>query len=177
MLIVEGPDGGGKTTLVNLLANLLEWRVNPRVVNKDTTITEGTSLMQWVDTNLDNGFQQLIFDRHRLISEPIYGPLFRGGLQDGFDNVAWFSSRWDRFIHIRPLVIYCLPPLEVVTKNVIRDPDNKEVSPLIAQIYWQYWTMANRCSPMAIIYDYTHPDNWSEVQLKSFIQRHVRRVM
>ena len=175
MIIVEGPDGAGKTTLVKILSKTLGWRIADRVVDKDTTITGGQgSLKKWVRCNLDQGFQKIIFDRHRLISEPIYGPLFRGGLQDGFDDANWHSGSWGRLMRTKPFVIFCLPPLEIVTRNVMRDPDNKEVSPAIAQIYWAYWTTYCRMPYLPRVrYDYTgQSGGYSVDKIFAMIQEH-----
>lgn len=177
MLVIEGPDGSGKSTLVKALAEALEWPINERVVAQDTTIAGGrTQLRTWVEDNVNRGFQRRVFDRHRLISEPIYGPLCRNELQDGFDDMEWFAEAWTQFLHCRPFVIYCLPHLEVVTHNVINDPANKEVSPLIAQVYWQYWALAARSGHPSYLHDYTNPQ-YGVPQLARFITRHAERML
>ena len=68
MIIVEGPDGAGKTTLIRQLQE--RWpdlAVAPRVVSKDAEAM--VDLQEWVNINLSDGPQYKIFDRHRLISE------------------------------------------------------------------------------------------------------------
>lgn len=158
MLIVEGPDGSGKSTLCTQLSSELGWPIAPRVVSKDTTITGGySSLMKWVDHNLMLGFQNTIFDRHRLISEPIYGPLFRGCLQDGFQNMDWFATRWLKFVRTGPIIIMCMPPLEAVMRNLRDDEENEVVRDKTPLVYWQYWALAARLGPRALLYDYTEP--------------------
>lgn len=136
MLIVEGPDGGGKSTLIKLLSEELNLPVAPRVVSKGTEAM--TDLRQWVDNNLEQGFQPTIFDRYRLISEPIYGTILREKAEKGFDDISWLGPRIKRLYEIDPIIIYCLPSYEVVEANVIGDPDNTAVRFQIASIYSAY---------------------------------------
>jgi hypothetical protein len=137
MLIVEGPDGAGKTTMVNRLEKHLEWPVSPRVVSKET---EGTAdLKDWVERNVKKGFQQTIFDRHRLLSEPIYGPVLRGTSQyREFYDVSWFTKQMGMFIQAQPIIIYCLPSIETVMLNLVGDDDNLAVVGSIDRIYRGY---------------------------------------
>lgn len=123
MIVVEGPDGAGKTTLINTLASELKLPIAPRVVSKDAEAM--TDLMQWVDENLHAGWQPTIFDRHRLISEPIYGPILREDFEPGFSDPQWFEPRLRAFYGLNPVIIYCLPDFEVVWENVLSGDDNK----------------------------------------------------
>lgn len=134
---MEGPDGGGKTSLIQRLQEQLHLDVAPRAVNKDTEAM--VDLRVWVDENLDAGFQQLIFDRHRLISELIYGPIMRPQAPEpGFLDLTWLGPRMDRFYAIKPVIIYCLPSLRAVEDNVWDDPDNAAIRDKIRAIYQGY---------------------------------------
>lgn len=148
MIIVEGPDGAGKTTLISQMSAELHLPVAARVVSKDTEAM--VDINRWVDHNLAKGFHDMIYDRHRLISEPTYGPILRSTAQPGFDDLTWLRPRMTKFYALHPIIIYCLPPLETVLRNVERDPDNRVVQKHIQQIYSVYVTRA------AI--DGTHPD-------------------
>jgi hypothetical protein len=178
MLIIEGPDGGGKTQLATEMSVQLGWPVAERVVAADTTISGGrSSLRQWVDENLRVGYQQKIFDRHRLISEPIYGPIIRNELQDGFDDANWVAGSWSRLNRIQPFIIFCLPPLDVVLDNCSRDSDNSRFSTKqIHQIYHQYWMIAARMN--AVRYDYSAQSNrfYPTSRLVDLVARHTRKV-
>ena len=136
IIIVEGPDGSGKTTLVNMLKEELGISVAPRVVSKEATAM--TDLMSWVDDNLDNGPVPTLFDRHRLISETIYGPILRPESSPGFDDLSWLGPRMTRFYKLEPLIIYCLPPLETVLANLKGDPNNLAVIDFTDRIYQSY---------------------------------------
>lgn len=126
------------------------------------------SLKTWVDQTNALGPHRRIYDRHRLISEPIYGPIFRDGLTDGFDDMRWFVSRWDDFHSTRSVVLFCIPPLEVVLNNVFSTPDNAiiQAGSRTADIYWQYWAQCARMAgwdgPQHTFHcDYTR-DTWEE---------------
>lgn len=137
MIVVEGPDGGGKTTFIQKLSDRLNLPVAPRVVSKNTEAL--TNLKVWTERNVAEGFQPIIFDRHRLISEPIYGSLLRREFEPGFDDIQWLYEQFTKFYtYCSPVVIYCLPPFKTVMKNIKDDPDNKVVKARIRRIYSLY---------------------------------------
>ena len=156
MLIVEGPDGGGKTRLIERLSKSLEWPVAPRVVSKDAEAM--VDLVKWVEENLEGDLQPVIYDRHRLISEPIYGPLLRGDMEEGFCSLPWLRDKQTWLRSINPFVIFCLPPLETVHGNIREDPDNTVVWGRINQIYWLYHNLAASWPGTCATWDYTEDD-------------------
>ena len=143
MIILEGPDGSGKTTLARQLSGVTGLEIAPRVVSKDAEAQ--VDLVKWVDNNLKRGFHDTIYDRHRLISEPIYGPMLRPESEPMFDNFHWLSSQLLRFYRIGPVIIYCLPPFGAVWESVRSDPDNKVVHDIrtARAIYNLYVTRAS----------------------------------
>ena len=138
MVIIEGPDGSGKTTLITQLKEELGIEVAPRVVDKDTNAM--VNLADWVDNNLNIGRVPTLFDRHRLISETIYGPIMREkASENGFVDMSWLAPRMSRLYNeVKPFIIYCLPPLQVVRDNILGHEDNKAVEAKINQIYASY---------------------------------------
>lgn len=153
MIIVEGPDGAGKTTLIEKLSNALELPIAPKVVDSHTNAT--TDLVKWVDYNIEKGLTRTLYDRHRLISEPIYGPVVRGHLEPGFDNYHWLHTRQQQFRDMKPLLIWCLPPIEEVLKNLKEDPLNKVIVEHGHVIYWLYWNEAAKWKSASLLWDYT----------------------
>lgn len=137
MIIVEGPDGGGKSTLVQKLAYELKLPVADKVVASDTTAM--TDLVKWTEDNVARGFQPTIFDRHRLISEPIYGPILKSRQDPKFCDLTWLSQQLWLFYGCKPVIIYCLPDIMTVRRNVsMEDSDNEVVAGRIAAIYAAY---------------------------------------
>lgn len=158
MIVVEGPDGAGKTTFIEKLVAELDLPVAPRVVSKDAEAM--VDLKTWTEKNVSEGFQATIFDRHRLVSEPIYGAVLRDRFEPGFDDVRWLHEMFFRFYEMcRPIIIYCLPPFEAVRTNIVGDRNNEVVQKDIRRIYALY--AARAASDMALRpqntfrYDYT----------------------
>lgn len=137
MIIVEGPDGSGKSVLASLLAQKLRLPVANKVVGSDTQPL--TDLVKWTEDNVAQGFQPTIFDRHRLISEPIYGPILKERQDPSFCDPSWLSQQLWLFYGCKPVIIYCLPDIRKVRANVAReDTDNSVVQGRIAAIYAAY---------------------------------------
>lgn len=109
MIIVEGPDGAGKSTLVNSLADRLRYIVHrnsgpPKDVEAlHERINKYRSLPHWT-----------ICDRHAGLSELIYGPIIRG-TRIAFNPSAILPGK---------VLIYCRPPLEtLMASHVIKESD------------------------------------------------------
>lgn len=158
MIVVEGPDGGGKSTLVSRLVEDLHIPVAPRVVSKDAEAM--VDLKAWVEENVRKGFHTQLYDRHRLISEPIYGSILRDEFQPGFGDRAWLAEMNLRFYsQCSPIIIYCLPSYDVIRHNIADDPDNRVVWADIRRIYSLYVSKfaADAATYMfnTFIYDYT----------------------
>lgn len=174
MIIIEGPDGSGKTTLIKQLAGVTQLPIAPRVVSKDAEAQ--VDLVDWVEKNLKEGFQATLFDRHRLISEPIYGPTLRAKAEPMFDNWVWLTNQFNRFYNIGPVIIYCLPPFGAVWDSVRSDPDNKVVHDerIARAIYNMYVTRAaldySRMGNRVLIYNWIK-DGHSLLFTADYIER------
>lgn len=143
MLIVEGPDGSGKSTLVRRLSGDLSMPISPRVVQSDTTAM--VDLARWTEDNVARGFQRMLFDRHRLISEPIYGPVLRGRQNAHFINHGWLSQMMWQFYAAEPIIIYCLPDIRTIWRNVKKpETENQVVAQVgvVEALYTGYITRA-----------------------------------
>lgn len=156
MIIVEGPDGAGKTTLARTLSEQLQIPIAPKVVSSDAEIHN--DLMVWVSDNLRKGFHPVIYDRHRLISEPIYGPVLRSHLQDGFEDFGWLSSKLQQLRRLEPIIIWCLPPVDTVLQNIASLKQPPSVVDNILAVYWLYHhAAASWASEHRWVWDYTNP--------------------
>lgn len=141
MIVVEGPDGGGKSTLAMRLSQDLDLPIAPRVVGTDTKPM--VDLKLWTEENLQLGFHGKIYDRHRLISEPIYGAI-KKRIEPGFDDIGWMRHNMLEFYLIQPVIIYCIPPKYTVIHNITHgEDDNTAVADDIDQIYSAYIARAS----------------------------------
>lgn len=173
MIILEGPDGAGKTTLLHTLVERFELPVAPRVVSKETEAM--VDLKEWTEHNVARGWQATFYDRHRLISEPIYGSIMRKKFEPGFDDFSWLHIMNTMFYgHCRPLIIYCLPSFPTVLENLRGDPDNVKVFRRIRQIYSLYVAKAAQDAVLyqAMMYNYEVDDpsnvmDWIDFTLRT----------
>ncbi len=111
MIIVEGMDNSGKTTLVQRLSIDLKLLV----LNNRRRPKEAQDIKDYVDmiTPLCRTFPTIL-DRFAPISEPIYGPICRnshllteGEVHDLLQHIS---------IYNKPLVIYCRPDKDRILK-------------------------------------------------------------
>lgn len=166
MIIVEGPDGAGKTTLVQHLSQKYGAPIAKKVVDHDTKPIY-TDLQGWTERNLSKGLQWKIFDRHRLVSEPIYAGAMERPPAPGFDDIHWLTARMIDFTRIRPFLIYCLPPYETVAVNVKHDHLNHVVAEFISPIYYLYAAHAagDIARGQAVLFDYTIDSGYQRVDM------------
>jgi pantothenate kinase-related protein Tda10 len=162
LIIVEGSDGAGKTTLITHLMKTLNIPKAPRACTSEGGPVD--DLHGWTTRTLNDHLRKQrpyeINDRFPLLSEPIYGPLVRGSLRSGFDS-SWYSHAWDALLQLKPAFIFCLPPISEVKRNV----DNEDTTQMdgvvfnINAIYWQYYTLFQRMrgemDQLIIKWDYT----------------------
>lgn len=176
MLVLEGPDGGGKTTLLNKLER--KYPYIPQAPRFSTSVDGpvdnlGLRVMQdmlsWDSRDLH------VYDRHPFISELIYGPIVRGEVKGGIDGQEFMGMR-SKFMR-QSLVILCLPQFDTVVKN-IRDNSDDQMSGVvfnIKAIYDKYQTILREWPGELIWYDYelhdisylfemvlTHHNSWKE---------------
>jgi hypothetical protein len=165
MIVLEGPDGGGKTTLLAQLQHAAKIKVNPKAVNSDGK--GRVPLDEYVETQLGKGWRNLVFDRFALVSGPIYGQYT--GMADPnrpFADRVWLTRMEALFLGLRPLIIYCLPSLPVIRTNLLRDPTSAGVvGNNLDGIYYAYQARAARDCAVGVgmVYDYENPEAFSIV--------------
>ena len=131
MIIIEGMDNTGKSTLCNHLGKKFDLKVDIRSRPK----------------NIDEGFRMIsrsvfnetptIYDRHVLISEIVYGPLLR-------NKSVFGNSNWDLLfllLKTHPLIIYCRPPKRKVFRFGVREQMDGVVSQATNLIRRYDWLM------------------------------------
>lgn len=154
MIIVEGPDGGGKTTLVNKLASELGIQIGKRATaDRDKLYTVTRQDTYKALASAVKGHKAVrIWDR-LFYSEMIYHQFM--------DRPCEFSGAEQILVGrvIRAIgcpVILCLPPPETVLENVEDGHQMGGVKDHAIEIYQAYRTMFNEnSSPYLLWYDYT----------------------
>jgi len=170
-VVIEGPDGSGKSTLVKWLSPVLDVPVARRISDSIKGV-QGKNLARYVDDDMmkwsnnasDNpklhapqfgtALGSRIYDRYPLISEPIYGLHVRKGTQPEFAT-TWYREAWAKFLELDPLVIWCLPPYDEVAKHVHPSRDMDGVWRNISQLYAAYRIEALKFPGRSFIYDHT----------------------
>lgn len=171
MIIIEGCDNTGKTTLGHRLVDDVR---GVYVTNKQPRLEE-LMFPYMAEMCLLSMKVPLILDRWPAISEPIYGPILRGGsaLDEDAVVIANRILTW-----VNPLVIYCRPPLAKVLGSIEERDQLPGVVANVEKIYHRYDEVMEEFSQdyqPVLIYDYTrdlYPEilNHVKTHLKGAIQ-------
>jgi len=150
VIILEGPDGAGKSTLADSLEQLTGFRSEHLVAPVDEPPL--ATCIRYLDDTLASG-KGIIFDRFHL-SEHVYGPIARGVDQIGAAGAVLEQSMWDT---VRPVVVLCLPPHEIAQQNwALRNAARAEMierREMYDAVYSAYQSI--RTTLPVIQYDYT----------------------
>jgi thymidylate kinase len=107
LILVEGPDGAGKTTLVDFLVSKMG-----DVYQDRCGIPEGPPLREYLDKAMDGWYARkevVIFDRFHL-GEQVYGPIMRG--KDNLGRIKCDVLEYFLTEMFSPVVILARPPFE-----------------------------------------------------------------
>lgn len=161
--IFEGPDCGGKSTLVNRWRQKSAPTDRPRVFHHGAykRISEGNQARLYLETMMP----ALVYGEHVILdrcwlSEPIYGRAFR----NGEDRIGVASRRHlDRIAMSREaVVVLCLPPFEAVAEQwKKRQADGDEYLEKLEQlemVYEDYEQLHRQTDLPVVRYDYTADD-------------------
>ena len=168
MIIIEGMDNTGKSTLCNHLSKKFDLRVDVRSRPKD--LNDGFRMISRSVFNKN----PVIYDRHVLISEIVYGPLLR-------NKSVFGNSNWDLLflmLKTHPLIIYCRPPKRKVFRFGVREQMDGVISQATNLIRRYDWLMEiiKPCvalGPRPIhIYDYSNKESLYEIEL--IVKRHLK---
>ena len=147
MIIIEGMDNSGKTTLAKTLASHYNWPLehSPGYCSKMVDWAKSTLLIQG----------HRIYDRHPCISEQVYGPILRD--KDEFKTPEG-GKVMKLFIKKSPLIIFCKPPDSVIVddmgdqmKGVKYNSFNLIMAYNRLMAYLKYWGL--------LVYDYDYTEH------------------
>lgn len=115
-IVLEGPDGGGKSTLARCIQTQLGYSIH---ASEGPIRSEVDMVGRFATFTLK---KNTIFDRIAMISEPIYGPL----LQRRTCNESEMRVIRE-FYDMKPLIIYCRPTQRhTLTNHNPNSRDTKE---------------------------------------------------
>lgn len=158
MILVEGPDNSGKTTLCARLHEEFDLGIVRRAgpAPKEEMEERVRALMMSTAT--------VIHDRCPVFSEPVYGSVLRGGSVFGSKNWEYI---W-LLLWKNPLIIYCRPPKE----TVFDFGDREQMDGVIDQkeaLLGRYDELMNVVHSMMpndenfLVYDWTDEDDQAHV--------------
>jgi len=159
LLVVEGLDGTGKTTLAKRLSQETGMEYVKLVKDtKDVNFAEKlkNDTFEALET-AESGERQLIYDRFPLISEAVYGPVLRG--KNALGDL--YYPLWERFLSLKPIIIYCRPLRETIWANLIGSLNNQmdgvwKNRDELLRVYDQFFAqlMENLQQTKILVYDY-----------------------
>lgn len=155
-IVIEGPDNSGKSTLAQILAQLLPLRIQPGAGPAESQ-KEIVARSKWYLT-----LENRIFDRHPFISEAIYG-------KHRANPTHLPKGYVDAFYKTQPLIIYCSGEMGDHKVKEYDTPDHLEILRRFnSQINQDYHEWATRHVPYSQWYCHSSPG--SDKKLKSIIE-------
>lgn len=143
IIIVEGMDGTGKTTLVQQLAYHLD--VKPKKFIKSSSgpdedyksilVDSIISEINELETASAEGRSiKRLYDRFSLISEAVYGPILRG--HNCFGDL-YYPLR-SRLLALKAVIVYCRPSRDVIRANIQQGPQMSGVQKHFRDLLYAY---------------------------------------
>lgn len=128
MIIVEGPDNSGKSEVVRSIAE--EFRL---VAIKNFRKPERPQDIDGFIARVIQSFaHSAVLDRCVLISEPVYGPLFRE------DSCISDRDAIIALLKINPAIVYCRPSIEKIRATIDARPQMRGVPKKLDELVAAY---------------------------------------
>lgn len=164
LIVVEGMDGGGKSTLIESLRQKDFYFVRVQTSGPPPDQSKPFLLanaLRYMTRNLE---LHVICDRVPFISDRVYGPTLRN--IDLFDEMPIMTG-----LELVDQIIYCRPPREIIRANVERDQHLAGVRERIDELINRYDVLMEQLRTdghpgFVRKYDFTvdHPGNfWKSV--------------
>lgn len=157
-LVIEGPDGAGKSTLIGQLRERYPELPEP---TRAATSTGGPvpNMTGWITTDavatmVRQGSR--LYDRHPLISGPIYEPFCP---QTFPTSGPWYTYHLQRMRSIS-FVVVCLPAQDTVVDNLAAEPQLAGVKENIRHIWRKYHQLIDMGGIVDFWYDYEESDDF-----------------
>ena len=140
MIVVEGPDGAGKTTLAKAISETLGIPyMRPPAELLSSTDGPSEELVEWWDEQLKDNTTPRVYDRTMFVSDAIYAVV-----GDRFPLAGWETME-QGMNHIQSawITIFAIPDFDVVGANIDADiVGGKHLAGLeTAQRIWNHYYM------------------------------------
>ena len=152
-VVIEGPDGAGKSTLLRkLLEKNPEYRPAPRPCSSLGGALQGSDLVMYLVNygSLGNS----IYDRHPSISGAVYDAVFH---QVPTKSIGQRLRGLFCWLTENARIIYCRPPIGIIVRSVLKEPQMEGVARNIYQIVDTYDSIMANIVPHET-YDWTTDD-------------------
>jgi hypothetical protein len=161
-IVVEGPDGAGKSGLVQRIAEHLKIPVHARACKSTSGPID--QLYEWARHDVTSLRWQpfSVYDRHPLVSEYIYGPITRQSVSPQF-YTRQAAKLSEQFAH-QVLIVYCDPGVGEVLENVLKGKHMDGVAEHASRLYYAYKSFMHYWpGNRPVVWDYTQPHTFPEV--------------
>ena len=141
MIIIEGPDGAGKSTLAESLARDLDLNILKMTINGGQSAAEYLQKLQCDGVVMDRCW----------ISEQIYSDIFGREPRLDVDECEWLT---DVCADSNIPIVIVLPPLPVVMARLVkRGDEHEEVIANIDEIYRRYVDWIDNHAGQCVVVD------------------------
>lgn len=159
MVILEGPDNSGKSTLGVDLTRLFGWPVeHSKKPELDEYEGHDREFMAYMHAVQHLSPKAVIRDRTYAISENIYGPIIRKQSMLGL-----FAEQSLKMLASTQIpIVYCRPPIPLILgtskKEMAGVVENHRA---IIKRYDEMMELLDDCGAFVYRYDYTNPSSWN----------------
>lgn len=151
MIIVEGPDGSGKSNLVNKLSKNMRLPVHEKFSHSLTGPINNVMQAAYDDIARWSEMPFSIYDRHPFVSEAIYGRALPRPFEVMDDQHNLFFRQW-------VYLIICDPGFTTVSHNIVTSAQMPGVKENMAGIYSRYSLFHQNWPPdQLFIWNYKAP--------------------
>lgn len=165
LVILEGADGSGKTTLANRLRDHIDQYMLLLRTNGPPSIGQLADYVGWVNDLPPNLL--LVTDRNPIISEAVYGPIIRGKCL----HALTIEQIARQFRH--SLIIHCRPSYSRLTASVKKEVQMEGVEVNLRHLVKAYDELMGKLEKEGVQikrYDFTGPPQNIIDSVKTYIR-------